>query len=362
MKRSYFDNLNYTLGNEDSSLEYDLLPKNTENVLAIAGSGSRILPLLAKHPKKLTCVDTSTKQLYITELRVETLKSLEYDKFLAFWDYPPYSLAPKDRKKVFKSLNLSRAANSFLSNLFKENKWGTPLYLGKWEKTFITLSKINKFITGKKASDLFYQKSTKQYFSYLKNCFPHKTLSFVVFILGNASVFNALLYKGRFPKKNFPETLPKFYLNAFNRLFNQGHARNNFFLQLLFFGKLIFPEGNPIECNKKIFSLAKEGIRKAQISYIQGDIVNVVSKIINPIDFISFSDVPSYFAGEVEKNYLQDIYPYLSARSLMVIRYYLHLPNETIMKGYKDVSASYENLISHEKIQMYLVKILRKQQ
>ena len=104
MKKGYFDDLNYTLGNEDSSLEYNLLPKDTKHVLAIAGSGSRILPLLAKHPKKLTCIDTSSLQLYLTELRIETLRSLEYDKFLAFWGYPTHSLAPEERKKVLTEL------------------------------------------------------------------------------------------------------------------------------------------------------------------------------------------------------------------------------------------------------------------
>lgn len=362
MKKSYFDDLNYTLGNEDSSLEYDLLPKNTEHVLAIAGSGSRILPLLAKHPKQLTCMDTSSKQLSLTELRIETLRSLDYDKFLAFWDYPPFSLTSEDRKKAFQGLSLSKPTYRFINDLFKENKWESLLYQGRWERTFVTLSKINKLITGKKASELFYQTNTKEYFIYLKNNFPHKALILVVFLLGNASVFNALLYKGRFPKKNIPESMPKFYLKAFNRLFNQGLARNNFFLQLLFFGKLIFPEGNPIECDKKIFLLAKTGANKTQINYTQGDIVNEIPKITKPIDFISFSDVPSYFTGEVEKNYLQKIYPYLSPQSLMVIRYYLHIPEGTIMKGYKDISANYINLMNQEKIQMYLVKVLRKQE
>jgi len=361
MKRNYFDDLNYTLGNEDSSLEFTVLPRNTNHILAIAGSGSRILPLLAKHPKQLTCIDTSSQQLYLTELRIETLRSLEYDKFLAFWGYPTHSLAPEERKKVFHGINLSKATYSYLNNLFKENKWESLLYLGRWERTFITLSKINKLITGKKASGLFYQKSTKEYFSYLKNNFPHKALAFVVFILGNASVFNALLYKGRFPKKNIPGTMPKFYLKAFNRLFNQGLARNNFFLQLLFFGKLIFPEGNPIECDKKIFNLAKIGVNKAKIIYLRGNIIERITKIVDSIDFISFSDVPSYFTGEVEKNYLQDIYPYLSPHALVVIRYYLHIPEGAIMKGYKDISENYSDQIDKEKVQMYLIKILSKQ-
>jgi len=67
----------------------------------------------------------------------------------------------------------------------------------------------------------------------------------VLAILGNAAVFNALLYKGHFPKKNIPGSILSFYDDAFTRLFSQGPARENFFLQMVFFGELKYAEGNP---------------------------------------------------------------------------------------------------------------------
>lgn len=360
MRGNYFNNLNYTLGNEDSSLEFQLLPKNTNHVFSVAGSGSRILPLLARHPKYLTCVDTSYPQLYLTELRIETLRLLEWEEFLAFWGYPPKSFTPEERKKVFERIQLSKPSSKYLTQIFTENNWESLLYLGKWEKTFNKLSRINRLITGRKALELFEQKDPETYFSYLRNKFPHKAWALAVFLFGNATVFNTLLYKGRFPEKNIPEKLHKFYLKSLNKLFNQSLARNNFLLQLLFFGKILFPEGNPVECNKNIFILAKQGIKKAHIFYIRGDLIEEVAKTDMHIDFLSFSDTVSYFNGDIEKNFLQKIHQNLSSNCILVLRHYLRVPEWTDSEGYEDITKSHRELISQEKTQMYLIKILKK--
>lgn len=360
MKGDYFNNLNYTLGNEDTSLEFHLLPKNTNHVFAVAGSGSRILPLLARHPKYLTCVDISLPQLYLTELRIESLRSLEFEEFLAFWSYPPESYTPEQRKKIFGRMHLSKPASKYLTQIFTENGWGSLLYLGKWEKTFNKLSKINRLITGRKALELFEQKEPKTYSNYLRNKFPHKAWTLAVFLFGNGTVFNALLYRGSFPKKNTPEMLYKFYLKSLNKLFNQNLARNNFLLQLLFFGRLQFSEGNPIECDKNVFSSAKQGVKNAHISYIQGDFIEEIAKADRDIDFLSFSDIVSYFNGETEKTFLQKIHQSLSLNCLLVLRYYLRVPESIDLEGYEEVTESHRELISQEKTQMYLIKILKK--
>lgn len=360
MRRNYFNNLNYTLGNEDSSLEFRLLPQNTNHVFAVAGSGSRILPLLAKHPKYLTCVDISYPQLYLTELRIETLRSLEFEEFLAFWSYPPESYTPEQRKKTFNGVHLSKPASRYLTQIFVENDWESLLYLGRWEKTFNKLSKINRLITGRKALALFEQKESKIYSNYLRNKFPHKAWALAIFLFGNATVFNMLLYKGHFPKKNIPDKLHKFYSKSLNKLFSQSLARNNFLLQLLFFGRLQFPEGNPIECNKNVFSSAKQGIKKAHISYIQGDFIEEIAKTDRHIDFLSFSDIVSYFDGDAEKTFLQKIHQSLSLNCILVLRYYLRVPELIDLEGYEEVTESHRELINQEKTQMYLIKILKK--
>src|SRR3954465_15129773 len=113
MKSAYFNKLNYTLANEDTPMEYGILPEHQMHVMSVAGSGGRILPLLAKYPKIVTCVDVSQEQIYLCEMRFESLRVLSHSEFLAFWGYPPSLAKPKERKELFERLKLSQPAREF---------------------------------------------------------------------------------------------------------------------------------------------------------------------------------------------------------------------------------------------------------
>jgi S-adenosylmethionine-diacylglycerol 3-amino-3-carboxypropyl transferase len=137
-------------------------------------------------------------------------------------------------------------------------------------------------------------------------------------------------------------------------------VRYNYLLQLLFLGKLQFPEGNPFECEPRIFALAKKGALQADITYVHGDIVSEIAKNKNPIDFVSFSDVPSYFSGNMEKTFLLKIRKGLAQNCRVVIRYYLHKAENTDTSGYKDTTQHYREFIKRERTQMYSIQILEK--
>lgn len=79
--------LNYTLANEDTGFEYSFLKPDSEHIVSVAGSGSRVFPFLAKNPKKVSCIDLSLNQLRLTELRVESTRLLSFAEFQAFWGY-----------------------------------------------------------------------------------------------------------------------------------------------------------------------------------------------------------------------------------------------------------------------------------
>ncbi|MEK6705643.1 MAG: DUF3419 family protein [Bdellovibrionota bacterium] len=355
----YFQNLNYTLANEDTSLELAILPENVDHVLSVAGSGGRVLPLLAKRPKLLTCVDISKQQLQLTELRIESARKLNHKEFLGFWGYPPHPAAPEERQDLFHDLKLSKPARSFFYALFKHKKWESILYDGKWERTFAKLAWLNRKITGASGAGLFTALSKSEHNAYLKNQFPHTAWALVLFLLGNANVFNALLYKGQFPRKNIPHSFFRHYHAAFSRLFNQGPARRNFFLQMVFFGKVIFGEGCPIECDAEIFAKTKKALTKTEVRYLQGDIVHEAATSRDKIDFLSLSDAPSYFQGEKERSFLQQVSKNLSPRAITVIRNYLHLPEGLNTNGFERITENYSDAISSEKVQVYTPEIYR---
>jgi len=360
MKDGFFNALNYTLGNEDTTLEWELLPKKTRHVIAAAGSGSRIIPLLAKSPQQLTCVDLSIEQLALVELRLATVKYLTHQKFLAFWGYTKGTMCNKERRDIFENLALSPDAKNITSNIFNTNNWNPILYVGKWEKTFKKLSKIVRGLVGKKGLDVFSCKTLEEQKIYFSSKFPKRNWSLAVYLLGNAAVFNTLLYRGDFPKKNIGGTYQKFYLERFDNLFKQGLVSHNYFLQLLFFGEIKFLEGAPLEADIDIFLSAKNALDKTNISYKHQNIIEVTKNTPEPTTFLSMSDIPSYLKPPQEQNFLQEIYDSISPGGIIVNRYYMRIPEKLNENGYLDITNDYKNLINREKIQMYSFGIYRK--
>lgn len=99
-----------------------------------------------------------------------------------------------------------------------------------------------------------------------------------------------------------------------------------------------------------------------KIKYYQGDVVEIFENNaeINQVDFFSFSNVPSYFKGARESDFLKIIAPKLSSGAHVVIRNYLRLPENLNISDFEDVTAHFQPLIDKEKTQMYMVKIYRK--
>lgn len=361
MSSAYFNALNYTLANEDTSLEMNVLPVNQGHVLSVAGSGARVLPLFAKNPSHLTCADLSREQLFLTELRIESARTLSRDEFLCFWGYPPKFANPDFRSKVLAELNLTAGCREFFEHLFKELAWAPLLYLGRWEQTFAKISKLCRTLLGSDAYKIFEAKNFSEHLLYVTRDFSNFRWNTLVFLIGNSTFFNALLYKGHFPQKNVLGSHRKYYKDAFNRIFASGVPRENFFLQLTLLGELQFEEGNPIECAEGVYQKIQAGIKAAKISYQLGNVLDVVRKGSSlPVDFVSLSDVPSYFDESTSRDFLQQMSPGLNPDALIVARYYLRVINWMNKDGFVKVNGDFERYIEEEKTQMYFVDVFQK--
>ncbi len=362
MTQKYFQALNYTLGNEDTTLEYEMVKKlQPKEVFAVTGAGSRSLPLLQKSVVSLNCVDVSINQLYLTELREKTILKLSLDQYKMFWGFYPYrDNENKDmRRDIFSDLGLSLGAADYFNTFFEDQDWISPLYQGKWEKTFILFSKMVPNVLGPKAQGIFEHFDRVSQTKYYQTQFPMNRWKFLLTILGNKSMFNALLYKGDFIQKNIPETHFQFYFNAFERLMTVNLARESFFLNLCFKGAIGSEDANTIETKERCFKDMKESLESgSKVNYLNKDILSAVKSLKN-LDFVSLSDVPSYFTGDLEKNFLQDFLPSIAKGGIVVIRYYLRIC-EADESGYEDVTVEYTDLIRQEKVQMYKIKVLKK--
>lgn len=357
----YFAQLNYTLANEDTAVELGVLPDEPGHVCAISGSGGRVLPLFAKQPRRVTCVDISPIQLKLTELRVESVRQLEHPDFLAFWGYPPsHQTSPARRRELYAKLELRPELRTFWEEWFTAHGWESLLLVGRWEHTFCRLSKVVRRVIGRGAEELFVPTTHEEFRAYFERRFPYRRWLLCILLLGNATVFNALLYKRSFPKKNIGQSFFGFYRRCFDTLFSLGPARESFFLQLVMLGELRYPEGNPLECQPELFAQIKEGIAGAEVEYLEADLTQPDLSLEEPIDFLSFSDVPSYFSGDLERDYLQRLRQHLAPEGVVVLRYYIHVPEGTRKEGFVDLAADYRDLIAREKVGVYSFDVLRR--
>lgn len=364
MSQQYFNTLNYTLANEDTTLEFAIVKREaSEKVFSIAGSGARFIPLIQDHVKELYYIDMCQEQLWLSELRLATYRHFTYEEFLKFWGYAPFATESfhEFRKGLFYRLSLRAEVKEYFQKLFDQYSWKALLYEGKWEKTFQTLYKINRFLVGKDLGKIFFSPTIQAQQSYFETKFPKLRWSFVIALLGNKKVFDALLYKGHFVKKNIPDSYFSYYKKAFDHLFQKTLVRESFFMNLCFFGKIMFPEGNPIDAQECVFKEVKKNLGGPSFSLegINKNLIEAAQSLAGKeIDFVSLSDVPSYFSGPLEKTFLQSLKPMLKKGAVVVVRYYLRIAqvDET---GFEDITHEYAEQIAQEKVQMYRVKILR---
>jgi S-adenosylmethionine-diacylglycerol 3-amino-3-carboxypropyl transferase len=140
MAKEYFSDLNYTLSNEDTRIEFDLLPENAERVFSIAGSGARCLPLISKNPKYLDVIDMSVSQLYLCELRLAAMKTLSYEEYLFLLGYrgalQSGGDSGDDREVLFRKLTLSADATQYWNERKEGWKPRGFILLGRWESHF----------------------------------------------------------------------------------------------------------------------------------------------------------------------------------------------------------------------------------
>jgi hypothetical protein len=84
-------------------------------------------------------------------------------------------------------------------------------------------------------------------------------------------------------------------------------------------------------------------------------------KIEQKIDFVSFSDILSYFPENLEKVYLQKIKPYLNKGAITVHRYYFRVNKDLDISGFNKTTDQHSLFIDKEKTQIYIIDTYEKE-
>lgn len=353
----YFKALNYTLGDEDSRLELALLPDRSKSVVAIAGSGGRILPLLAKNPARLVCVDILPEQLSLLRLRLALLAELDRDAFLSFLGYRAGMDAPS-RRALFGKLTLPSADREFLTRYFEAIAWGPLVYNGRFERMLLTLHKIVRVLTGKAGRGIFEAANMDEQREYYRSRFPHLRWKAVLALLGNSTVLNSLLYAGDFPRNNLGISTFARYDEIFRHLFTEIPVRTSFFLQMIFLGRVVHEEGFPLECDAQVYAAARRALPHCEIVISQSDAIDHVAGL-SGVDFVSISDVPSFLPDDRALDFLQRMRASLSPAALVVARGHMRVARPD-QEGFDDVSTAHADVLASESTGLWKTSVYRR--
>lgn len=305
----HFEKLNYSFANETTEIEFSQLAPETQSVFCIAGSGSRMTPLLAKNPRKMDVFDSSTVQLYLAELRYQAMKQLDYDQYLKLLGYRIAEAA--ERIAILNQLILKTENKDFW--LQKNTDWQVRgfIFIGRWERKIQILRKAFYFFHFKDLKNVFIKNLPRE--------FPKAAWSLFCRVVLTEFVVSRLLYSGQ-SKYNLPRPFGVFLHDQFLNQLRKTQLDREFFLQFLFCDDLLSEKAWPLEAQKHIFEAVKSSTTK----------VRFVCQNLNEIndfdyDFYSFSDCFSYLTDSDAQRILNSLSS--SAKKMKgVIRYFMYHP------------------------------------
>ncbi|WP_413290567.1 DUF3419 family protein [Bdellovibrio sp. HCB337] len=340
MAQEYFSDLNYTLANEDTRVEYDLLPEKMSRVFSIAGSGARCLPLIARHPKELDVVDMSVSQNYLCELRYQATKVLSYEEYLFLLGYRGALQSGKDqgdsRVEIFNKIELSPDAKTYW--LERSAGWSPRgfILLGRWESHFQKLGYLFRDVLQCDFSKVFEAQTLSEQIELYEKHWPHVRWKSFMRVAASEYVFNKFLYKGHFSGRSEAKTEARppyqFVQEEFDRIFRSQLVRKNYFMQILFLGKIAYEEGLPLEAHQHIFEKVKSAPTK--VNYLLGNLLEHLPR--KNYDFISLSDTISYLPQENANQILQGLHPETKSNSQVVIRSFMRAPTAPDTRGWQE--------------------------
>lgn len=109
-----------------------------KNVLSIASAGDNALALLAHDPMLVVAADVNIAQLHLVELKMEAIRSLDYQEYISFAGFRPHP----DRVKCYTQLasRLSDECHEFWNTRTEQIQTGI-CHAGKFERYLSTFAK-----------------------------------------------------------------------------------------------------------------------------------------------------------------------------------------------------------------------------
>ncbi len=346
----YFTGLNYSLANEDNRIE-SALSTHSKNILAVCGSGARAFSLIHDNLENLTIVDISQAQLDYARFKQELIKVMSFDEYLTFMGLKDANLI--DRISIFKKYQHIDWVYQYFQQIPMDMLASGFVYSGRWESFLIKLGALITTLTGYENFPMDFEDRAHAF-----RFWPEKRLKVLINILAHPVLLNKLLYKGQMISLNNYH-LGEFLINNFKQCFFEKDPKFSFFHQMLFLGKIKFPEAYPLEFQRGTFEQIKNF--KGRVSFVKTNLLDAIEQF--KFDFASLSNVASYFdvksKQQFEKALLKSLL--VNSKQQIVLRSFLR-PDPITLTELNPYLDQQQSLIAEQQdaTLLYKFQILKK--
>jgi len=288
---SFYNRLNYSLGNEDWHVEEQALNvKTNDKIVCVTASGDRPMHLLLTDCEKVSAIDMNPIQNYLLELKLAAISCLDYDDYLAFIGCDKSD----NRLKTF--LKLKKFMSNEAFQFWKKNrgliKKGV-IFQGKVEKLTKATSKLLNLLGHKQIKKLFSFNDLGEQRNFISKEWNASLWEKVFQISLSPKLVRIFINDPGIISHIEPDINPGNYIySRILQYLDQNVAKNSALLQLVLTGKLTKEAYFPY-LTFDGYTKIRENTSKINIK--TGNVIDYVTESQNgSYDCFSMSDIASY--------------------------------------------------------------------
>jgi S-adenosylmethionine-diacylglycerol 3-amino-3-carboxypropyl transferase len=292
----YDERLLYTACNEDTESELRALAiREGDRVLAVTGSGGRVLSLLPARPGAIVAVDFNPAQGHLLELKMAAFRRLAYDDVLAFLGVE--RLAGREREALYRERlrpDLAPAAAAFFDREVAKIRRGI-LFEGAQERYFRTVARLLLLLRRRRLGALFAAPTVEEQRRIYDERFDTPLWRASVRLLCNRFFFRVLLRDpSYFRHADVPGGVGGYLLERVAHSFRSHLFRENHFLALLAFGRYPGPACYPRYLRRASYDAVRDGLERVRVraARIEGFLAEEAAP--GSFDAFSLSDVSGW--------------------------------------------------------------------
>ena len=293
--RRYSGRISYSSCNEDSHSELEALRLAPDKrVLCVTAGGGRVLNLLCDQPREIMAVDVNPTQNHLLELKIEAMRALAYEPYLAFLGVHQ----ARDRLAVYQGIrpSLSSAARDYFDTHSKLVQRGV-LFQGSLERFLVHVARIVHVVRPFWVKRLFSFENVAEQRHFIDG-WNTRMWRFVVETLCRRSVLELFSRDPGFWRFVPPEVpLHSRIFDSIHRYLCNHVARDSHLLQLVFFARYVYEPAMPIYLQPQHYERIRRALATTRITPVTAPITAAMAAAgDDSFDAYSIADVSSYLS------------------------------------------------------------------